>query len=50
MTGQWTQGDTGVGAGVDSFFEYVVKGHILLGDPELLAMAEDLSASVDNHI
>ncbi|KAI9882537.1 MAG: hypothetical protein M1823_005716 [Watsoniomyces obsoletus] len=29
-TGLWTSGTTGIGAGVDSFFEYAFKSHILL--------------------
>lgn len=30
--------DAGIGAGVDSYFEYLVKGAILLQDKELMAM------------
>lgn len=37
-TGQWVSPYTGVGAGIDSFFEYALKSHILLSglpyDPE----------------
>ncbi|KAI9656151.1 MAG: alpha mannosidase-like protein [Alyxoria varia] len=29
-TGQWITPYTGIGAGVDSFFEYAMKGHVLL--------------------
>lgn len=36
QTGQWTATDAGIGAGVDSYFEYLVKGALLLQRPELL--------------
>lgn len=29
-TGRWTAQDAGIGSGVDSYFEYLVKGSILL--------------------
>ena len=38
QTGRWTATDSGIGAGVDSFFEYLVKGYVLLNEPELLEM------------
>ena len=37
-TGQWTALDSGIGAGVDSYFEYLVKGSILFQYPELMQM------------
>lgn len=36
QTGDWTAADSGIGAGVDSYFEYLVKGAILLQKPELM--------------
>lgn len=36
--GKWTAIDATIGAGVDSFFEYLVKGSMLLHDPEFLDM------------
>lgn len=36
--GKWTATDSGIGAGVDSYFEYLVKGAILLQNPRLLEM------------
>lgn len=35
-TGQWVSSYTGIGAGIDSFFEYALKSHILLSgvDPD----------------
>ena len=29
QTGKWTALDAGIGAGVDSYFEYLVKGSIM---------------------
>ena len=34
-TGQWVRADSSIGAGIDSFFEYLMKGYILFGDHEL---------------
>lgn len=31
-TGDWVRKDSGVGAGIDSYYEYLLKGYILLGD------------------
>ena len=37
-TGQWTSPYTGIGAGIDSFFEYAAKSYILLsGSPTMLS-------------
>lgn len=35
---KWVAQDAGIGAGVDSYFEYLVKGAVLLQDQELLHM------------
>lgn len=35
---KWVAQDAGIGAGVDSYFEYLVKGAVLLQDEELLDM------------
>ncbi len=37
-TGKWTALDAGIGAGVDSYFEYLVKGSILFHKAELKEM------------
>lgn len=34
--GEWTRKDSGVGAGIDSYYEYCLKSYILLGDHEYL--------------
>ena len=36
-TGEWTNPTSTVGAGSDSYYEYLLKSHILLDDPVLLA-------------
>lgn len=38
LTKKWVAQDAGIGAGVDSYFEYLVKGAIMLQDEELLHM------------
>ena len=37
-TGKWTALDAGIGGGVDSYFEYLVKGAIMFQNTELLQM------------
>ena len=46
-TGKWMYNlDTGIGPNQDSFFEYLLKGHILFGDDEYLKMFDDLYRSI----
>ena len=47
LSGRWVALDSGIGAGVDSFFEYLVKGAILLDRPELMAMFKEVRKPVD---
>jgi hypothetical protein len=35
---EWNQPFASIGAGVDSFYEYLLKSHILFGDEELYKM------------
>lgn len=35
-SGDWTRRDSGVGAGIDSYYEYCLKAYILLGDDSYL--------------
>ena len=37
-TGKWTAIEAGIGAGIDSYFEYLVKGSILFGQTDLIEM------------
>lgn len=36
ILGVWTATDAGIGAGVDSYFEYLAKGSLLLQRPLLM--------------
>jgi len=36
LTGKWKALDAGIGAGVDSYYEYLVKGAILFQIPQLM--------------
>ncbi|KAF4542063.1 Glycoside hydrolase family 47 [Lasiodiplodia theobromae] len=62
-TGQWVSPYTGIGAGIDSFFEYALKSHILLSglpydleneradSPEaFLHVWQDAHAGISRHI
>ena len=35
-SGDWIRRDSGVGAGIDSYYEYCLKGYILLSDEKYL--------------
>uniref|UniRef100_A0AAY4CES0 alpha-1,2-Mannosidase n=1 Tax=Denticeps clupeoides TaxID=299321 RepID=A0AAY4CES0_9TELE len=49
ITSKWVAQDAGIGAGIDSYFEYLVKGAIMLQDEELLFMFREFDRSVRNH-
>lgn len=36
-SGDWIRRDSGVGAGIDSYYEYLLKSYVLLGDGQYLA-------------
>lgn len=36
QTGEWSYGVSSIGAGIDSFYEYILKSHILLQDQSFL--------------
>lgn len=42
--------DSGIGAGVDSFYEYLVKGSIMLNRPELLEIFHEAKESIDKYL
>lgn len=35
-SGDWVRRESGIGAGIDSYYEYCLKAYILLGDPSYL--------------
>lgn len=49
-TGRWTAQDAGIGAGVDSYYEYLVKGAILFQKPELMHMFREGQVSIDKYL
>lgn len=48
-SGKWQHSHTGIGAGVDSFFETMLKSYIMLGDDKLLVMFQEAYGAVQNH-
>ncbi|XP_074108953.1 ER degradation-enhancing alpha-mannosidase-like protein 2 [Cotesia typhae] len=50
LTGQWTARDSGIGAGVDSYFEYLAKGTLLLQNPVLAEIFHDYRAAIEKYI
>lgn len=50
LTGRWTAQDSGIGAGVDSYFEYLAKGAVLLQRPELIAMFNEGRTGIDKYL
>lgn len=48
-SGKWVQTHSGIGAGIDSFFETLLKSHILLGDMDLLQWFDDAYDAVQEH-
>jgi len=49
-SGRWTGVDATIGSGVDSYFEYLVKGGILLNKPEFIKQFQVLKRSFDNFM
>ncbi|BFG01100.1 ER degradation-enhancing alpha-mannosidase-like protein 2 [Drosophila madeirensis] len=50
QSGRWTALDSGIGAGVDSLFEYLVKAAILLNRPELLELFHEARGAIDKYM
>ncbi|KAI8615602.1 glycoside hydrolase [Chytriomyces sp. MP71] len=48
-SGVWIQKMSGIGAGADSFYEYLMKAHVLFGDSEYYAMFEKAYNAVMTH-
>ncbi|CAB1440959.1 unnamed protein product [Pleuronectes platessa] len=49
LSQKWVAQDAGIGAGVDSYFEYLVKGAIMLQDEELLDMFLEYDRAIQNY-
>ncbi|XP_039179496.1 ER degradation-enhancing alpha-mannosidase-like protein 1 isoform X2 [Crotalus tigris] len=50
QTGHWVGKQSGLGAGLDSFYEYLLKSYILFGEKEDLEMFSDAYRSIQNHL
>ncbi|XP_017761744.1 PREDICTED: ER degradation-enhancing alpha-mannosidase-like protein 2 [Eufriesea mexicana] len=50
LTGHWTAQDSGIGAGVDSYFEYLAKGTLLFQDPVLATIFHEHKAAIEKYI
>ncbi|KAG6386152.1 hypothetical protein SASPL_155043 [Salvia splendens] len=48
-TGEWIEFSSGIGAGVDSFYEYLVKAHILFGRDEFWRMFQPAYTAVQKY-
>ncbi|XP_072412404.1 ER degradation-enhancing alpha-mannosidase-like protein 2 [Chiloscyllium punctatum] len=49
VTSKWVAQDAGIGAGIDSYFEYLVKGAILLQDEKLMSSFLDYEKAIKNY-
>jgi mannosidase alpha-like ER degradation enhancer 2 len=49
-TGQWTGTASHVGGGIDSYYEYLLKGSILFGDEDLGRMWRASIDAIDEHL
>jgi hypothetical protein len=50
VDGNWRTSHTGIGAGVDSYLEYLLKAGIGLDDEELMGMWDTSAAAVATHL
>ncbi|KAJ6637463.1 ER degradation-enhancing alpha-mannosidase-like protein 2 [Pseudolycoriella hygida] len=50
QTGRWTAQDAGIGAGVDSYYEYLVKGALMLNRPELMEIFNEGKIAIDKYL
>uniref|UniRef100_A0A8C7E788 alpha-1,2-Mannosidase n=1 Tax=Naja naja TaxID=35670 RepID=A0A8C7E788_NAJNA len=50
QTGHWVGKQSGLGAGLDSFYEYLLKSYILFGEKEDLEMFNDVYRSIQNYL
>ncbi|KAL3047657.1 hypothetical protein OYC64_021777 [Pagothenia borchgrevinki] len=49
-SGEWVRRDSGVGAGIDSYYEYLLKAYVLLGDDQFLQRFNIHYASIMKYI
>ncbi|XP_057517722.1 alpha-mannosidase I MNS5 isoform X4 [Amaranthus tricolor] len=49
VTGKWIEYSSGIGAGVDSFYEYLAKAYILFGKDEYWRLFQSAYVAVQKH-
>ncbi|KAF4390956.1 hypothetical protein G4B88_030634, partial [Cannabis sativa] len=49
ITGEWIEHSSGIGAGVDSFYEYLFKAHIVFGKEEFWKMFHSAYVAVQKY-
>lgn len=49
-TGEWVRRDAGVGAGIDSYYEYLLKAYILFGDKKYLKRFNRHYNAITNYV
>ena len=49
-SGQWVSNMSGLGAGMDSFYEYLLKSHILFGEKQDLDMFTTLYMDIKRYL
>ncbi len=49
-TGEWTDADSHISGGIDSYYEYLWKCSVLFGDPDCLAMWKTSILAVDKYL
>lgn len=49
-SGEWTHKDSGIGSGVDSYFEYLLKAAIFFQDQDYLDIFREAYEAINNHI
>ncbi|KAL5544269.1 hypothetical protein UlMin_008053 [Ulmus minor] len=49
ITGEWIEHSSGIGAGVDSFYEYLFKAHIIFGKEEFWRMFHSAYVAVQKY-
>jgi mannosidase alpha-like ER degradation enhancer 2 len=49
-TGKWTDTDSSISGGIDSYLEYLLKCWILFRDPEFMVMWEESSKAVNQYL
>lgn len=49
-TGKWADTDSHLSGGIDSYYEYLIKGWLLFGDTDCRTMWEDSVAKIHTHL